>query len=146
ISLAFFCSGDNNGGASAELAVHTMAIIRIPTNVRHQREIPLSVTCNVGRPVVNVLLRLLSQIRDRWALLVDVLLGVESSDQRLDALFLCIRRSGSLCLLGVTGRAPEIAGCRFNASLSEISINALWKAFGDVFENLHCFSTLLLIL
>src|SRR5438309_5551136 len=123
-----------------------MAIITIPTDARHQREISLSVTGNIGLPVVNVPLRLSSQVRDSAALLVDVLLGVESGDQRLDTLFLCIRGSGSLCLLGVVGRTCEVTCCRLNAGLSEISINPLWKAFGDVFENFHRFNALLLTL
>src|SRR5260370_34366710 len=118
----------------------------MPTAARQQRVMRWDITCNIGLPVVNVPLRLSSQVPDSPVLLVDVLLRVESSDQRLDALFLCIRRSGSLCLLGVTGRTREIACCRFNASLSEISINALRKAFGDVFENFHRFSALLLVL
>ena len=67
------------------------------------------ITCNVGLPVLKIPLRLWSQARDSPALLVDVLLGVEPGDQRLDALFLCIRRGGSLCLLGIVARTGEIA-------------------------------------
>src|SRR5262249_34232140 len=66
--------------------------------------------------------------------------------QRLDALFLRISGSGSLCLFGVTSRRGEITCCRLDASLSQISVNSLRKSFGNLFENLHSFTSLLLVL
>src|SRR6266700_1717527 len=64
----------------------------------------------------------------------------------LDALLLRVGWSLGLCLLCVGGCSSEIACCRLDAGLSQTSINSLRKTFGDFFENVHRFSTLLLIL
>src|SRR5438046_894741 len=80
------------------------------------------------------------------ASLVDVLLRLESGDQRLNALLLGVDGSGSLRLLGVTERTSEIACRRFNAGLSQTSVDSLRKSFGDFLEDIHRFSTLFLIL
>src|SRR5205814_10108328 len=80
------------------------------------------------------------------ASLVDVLLRLESGDQRLDALFLGVDGSGSLRLPGIARCAGKIACCRLDAGLSQTSVHSLWKSFGDLFENLHRFTALFLIL
>src|SRR5262249_31786310 len=53
---------------------------------------------------------------------------------------------GGLCLLGIIGRAAEIACCGLQSRLSETSVDSVRKAFGDLLKDLHRFSTLLLIL
>ena len=55
---------------------------------------------------------------DSNALLIDILFRLEPIDQRLDTLFLRIRRSGSLGLLRVVRRAGKITCCRLDARLS----------------------------
>ena len=51
-----------------------------------------------------------------------------------------------MCLLGVIQRAGEIACCRLEAGLSEISEHSLRKPFRYLFEDFHRFSALLLTL
>jgi hypothetical protein len=103
------------------MAVHQTAIIATAAAARHTREMLWCVTRNFGIPVVNVPSSAIVP-RPRMAsvdeLFIDVLLCLESSDQCLDTLFLRIRRSGSLRLLGITGRAGEITRCGLDAGLS----------------------------
>ena len=49
-------------------------------------------------------------------------------------------------LFRIAQRAGVIASCGFNASLSQISKYSVRKPFGHFLEDLHRFSTLLLIL
>src|SRR5262249_52215916 len=74
------------------------------------------------------------------------LLRLEAIDQSLDSLLLTLIRSGSLRLLRIAQRSGEITRSRFNAGLSQISVDSMGKPFGDLFENFHRLSTLFLIL
>src|SRR5204862_7251733 len=69
-----------------------------------------------------------------------------SIDQRFDALLLRIGRSCTLCLRRLRRGASKVASRGFDASLCQISVNSLRKPLGDLLENLHRFSALLLTL
>src|SRR5207245_6445472 len=95
------------------------------------------VTCNVGLPVVNVPSSAIvprPRIPCANALFIDILLRLQAIDQCFDTLFLRICRSGSLCFLGIAGRAGEITRCRLDAGPSQVSVDALLRPLTDLRE------------